>query len=238
MSYKLSVMSRQILGEKARAEGKLPGVVYGAGGKAESIVLDYKEFDKLFQVAGESSLIDLNVEGKEIGKVLIHDVQYDPVNDRIIHVDLRRIDMSKPVTAMVDLHFIGESPAIKAEGGTLVRTIQKVEVKCLPEDLVSKIEVNVDVLKNFKDVVKVKDLVLPAGIAILGLNPEDVVVTAARALTEDEIKALEEAGKKVDLSKIEVAGQKEEEKEEGEEEGTPAPADDKKESNKKSEEKK
>lgn len=240
MSYKLSVLSRQLLGEKIRAEGKLPGVVYGAGKEAESITLDYKEFNKLYQAAGESSLIDLDVEGKEAGKILIQDVQYDPTTDRIIHVDLRHIDMNKPVTAMVDLHFIGESPAIKAEGGTLVRTIQKVEVKCLPKDLVSKIEVDVSVLKTFHDAVKAKDMVLPAGIAILGLNPEDVVVTAAPALTEEQIKAMEEAGKQVDLSKIEVVGKKEEAEEEAaaEEGAALAPATDKKASDKKSEEKK
>lgn len=240
MNYKLSAMSRQLLGEKTRAEGKLPGVVYGAGKEAESIALDYKEFDKLYQAAGESSLIDLSVEGKEVGKTLIQDVQYDPTTDRIIHVDLRHIDMNKSVTAMVDLYFIGESPAIKAEGGTLVRAIQKVEVKCLPKDLVSKIEVNVSVLKTFKDAVKVRDLILPVGITILGLNPEDVVVTATPALTEEQIKAMEEAGKQIDLSKIEVAGKKEEAEEEVavEEGATPAPAVDKKAPEKKPEEKK
>lgn len=213
MSTKLSAMLRKLDGEETREEGKLPGVVYGAGGTTDSLVLEYKDFDKMFQVAGASTLIDLTVEGKEVGKVLVQEVQYNPINDRIMHVDLRRIDMNKPLTAMVEINFIGESPAVKAEGGTLVRTIQKVEVKCLPKDLVNKIDVDVSVLKNFKDAVKIKDLNLPTGVTIMGLNDEDVVVTATPALTEDQLKALEDANKTADLSKIEVAGKKKEEEE-------------------------
>jgi large subunit ribosomal protein L25 len=190
--------------------------------------LDYKEFDKLYQAAGVSSLIDLSLDGKDSGKILIHDVQYDPVKDRIIHADLRLIDMNKPLTAMVELHFVGESPAVKAEGGTLVRTIQKVEVKCLPKDLVSNIEVDVSVLKTFHDVVKVKDLKLPVGITILGFNPEDVVVTATPALTEEQIKAMEEAGKQLDVTKIEMSGKKKEEETLSGEEGAAAGAGEKK----------
>lgn len=238
MTYKLSALLRKAKGEQTREEGKLPGVVYGAGSETTSIVLEYKDFDKMFQMAGASTLIDLSLDGKETGKVLVQEVQYNPVNDRIIHVDLRRIDMNKPLTAMVELNFIGESPAVKAEGGTLVRAIQKVEVKCLPKDLVNKIDVSVDVLKTFKDAVKVKDLNLPAGVTILGLNSEDVVVTATPALTEDQIKALEEAGKQADLSKIEVAGKKKEEEEAVEgAEGAAAPAGDKKPEEKKEEKK-
>lgn len=226
MSTQLSAMLRKTDGEETREEGKLPGVVYGAGGTTDSLVMEYKEFDKMFQVAGASTLIDLSVEGKEVGKVLVQEVQYNPVNDRILHVDLRRIDMNKALTAMVELHFIGESPVVKAEGGTLVRTIQKVEVKCLPKDLVNKIDVDVSVLKTFDDVVKVKDLNLPAGVTVMGLNDEDAVVTATPALTEDQLKALEEAGKQGDLSKIEVAGKKKEDEEAAAEgaEGAAAPA--------------
>lgn len=237
MNYKLSALSRKIKGEETREEGKLPGVVYGAGQKTESIVLEYKDFDKIFQVAGASTLLDLSLDGKEVGKVLVQEVQYNPIDDRILHVDLRCIDMNKPLTAMVELNFVGESPAVKAEGGTLVRTIQKVEVKCLPKDLVNKIDVDVNVLKSFKDVVKVKDLNLPAGVTVMGLNDEDVVVTATPALTEDQIKAMEEAGKTADLSKIEVSGKKKEEEAVEGEEGAAPVAGEKKPEEKKEEKK-
>lgn len=215
MSFKLSAAERTIKGEKVRTKTVLPAVVYGMGGTATSLTLNYDEFVKLFAEAGEASLIDLFLGDKADGKVLIQDIAYDPVSDRVVHVDLRRIDMTREMTATVELRFIGEAPVIKAQGGTLMRNIESVEVKCLPKDLVSHIDVDLGVLKTFDDVIKVKDLTIPAGITITSPNDEDLVAKSTAALTEEEIKAMEEAAAPVDLGKIEVAGKKKEE--EGEE---------------------
>lgn len=231
MSYLLSAVLRTVKGEKAREQGALPAVVYGSGSEPQSLALAYRDFEKLYKEAGEASLIDLTVDGKETGKVLVQEVQYDPISDRMMHVDLRKIDMSKPITAYVELKFVGVSPAVKDLGGTLVHNLNEVEVKCLPKDLVARLEVNVDSLKTFEDNIKIKDLVLPAGVAILGHNENDVVATATPALTEEQIKAMEEASKTADITKIEVAGKKKEE-EEGAEEGEEGAAGAKKEEKK------
>jgi len=193
----------------------LPAVVYGMGAPAASVVLNYDEFAKLYDEAGEASLVDLLLGDKADGKVLIQDIQYDPVSDRIIHVDLRRIDMDKAMTASVELRFVGEAPVIKEQGGTLMRNIVAVEVKCLPKDLVSHIDVDLTMLKTFDDVIKIKNLIVPAGITITNPHAEDLIAKATAALTEDEIKAMEQTAAPVDLSKIETAGKKKEE--EGEE---------------------
>ncbi len=215
MPFKLSANTRTVKGEKVRTKTVLPAVVYGMGASAASVTLNYDEFAKLFSEAGEASLIDLLVGDKAEGKVLVQEIQYHPVSDRMIHVDLRRIDMNKEMTATVELRFIGESPVIKAQGGTLMRSLESVEVKCLPKDLVSHIDIDLTVLKTFDDVIKVKNLVVPAGITITSPRAEDLIAKATAALTEDEIKAMETAAAPVDLGKIEVAGKKKEE--EGEE---------------------
>lgn len=215
MPFKLSANERTVKGEKVRTKTVLPAVVYGMGASAASVTLNYDEFAKLFSEAGEASLIDLLVGDKAEGKVLVQEIQYDPVSDRMIHVDLRRIDMNKEMTATVELRFVGEAPVIKEQGGTLMRNLESVEVKCLPKDLVSHIDVDLTVLKTFDDVVKIKNLVVPAGITITSPHAEDLIVKATAALTEEEIKAMEESAKPADLSKIEVAGKKKEE--EGEE---------------------
>ena len=215
--FKLSAVKREIKGEKVRAAGLLPAVVYGAEGGAVSLSLVNKEFNKLYDQAGESSLIDLDVENKDAGKVLIHDVQYDPVSGRVIHVDLRRIDMSKPINASVELVCVGESPAIKASGGTIVKNFEEVEVECLPKDLVNHIDIDLSVIKTFDEAVKVSDLKIPAGMVITEPSAETILVKALRALTEDEIKAMEaESSATVDVTKIESAVPKKKEGEEGE----------------------
>lgn len=211
MSFKISASARTAKGADVRTKTVIPAVVYGMGDKTTSIALNYDEFTKLFREAGEASLVDLFLNDKEGGKVLIQDIQYDPVSDRIIHVDLRRIDMNKVMTAIVELRFVGEAPVIKEQGGTLMHNISDVEVKCLPKDLVSHIDVDLSVLKTFDDIIKVKDLRIPAGITVTSPNAEDLVAKATPALTEEEIKAMEEVTKPADLSAIEVAGKKKEE---------------------------
>lgn len=223
MSYTLSATLRKSKGEEVRYAGQLPAVVYGAGSETDSLALNPQEFLKLYKEAGDSSLIDLNLDGKNAGKVLVQEVQVDPVSNRIIHVDFRRIDMNKPMTAPVTLRFVGEAPVVKASGGTLVTNLTTVEVRCLPKDLVSHIDVDLSGLDNYEIAIKVKDLKLPEGVVVVNPNAEDLVAKAARALTEEEIKAMEEAATAaVDLSKIEVAGKKKED-EEAAAEGEAAP---------------
>lgn len=213
MTYALPATKRTTKGIQARRAGGLPAIVYGPGGLPEAITLNPREFDKLYRQAGEASLIDLLLEGAAAGKILIQEVQHDPVNSQVIHVDLRRIDMNKPMTATVELRFTGEAPVVKKQGGTVVTTAHQVEVKCLPKDLVSHLDVSLAAFTSYETVIKVKDLALPPGLIVLKPHPEDVVAKAARALTEEEIKKLEEAAAKADVSKIEMVEKKKKEEE-------------------------
>lgn len=238
MNYQLTAAQRVQKGTKVREEGKLPAVVYGAGGKPQSVTLNYAEFVKLYKQAGESTLVDFMLDGTLTGKVIIQAIQQDPVKDHFIHVDLKRIDMSKKMVAPVDLKFVGEAPVVKAQGGTLVTSVHTVEVECLPKDLVSHIDISLANLFTFEDAIKIKDLVLPVGIKVINQNPEALVAKAVPALTEEEIKAMEEASAApADLSKIESAKPKKaEEGEEGAAATAPA-AEDKKDEKKKEEKK-
>jgi len=201
----LTAVTRTAKGEKVRYEGKLPGVIYGAGSTSASLEMSLSEFAKMYKQAGESTLIDLTIDGKDAGKVLVQEVQHDPVSDEIIHVDLRRIDMNKPIEAPITINFIGESPAVKAMGGTLVMNLHSIVIRCLPKDLVSHVTVDLGGLTSFDHVIKVKDLTLPEGFAVVSNNPEDLVVKASAPMTEDELKKLdEESTKAVDLSEIKV----------------------------------
>lgn len=193
----------------------MPAVVYGGKGEAVSLSLSGRDFAKIYEEAGESTLIDLAVDNHEAGKVLVQDVQHDPITGHVVHVDLRRIDMSKPITASVELRFVGEAPVIKEQGGTLVHNIEEVEIECLPKDLVAHFEIDLSVLKTFDDAVRVSDIKLPDGVKIIDPAPAVIVAKAQPALTEEQIKAMEEAATQpADLSKIEAAGKKKEAEEE------------------------
>lgn len=197
--------------EQIRATGLIPAVVYGPGVEPQTIAVEAGAFERLYNEAGESTLIDFTVEGSEPVKVLVQDVQYHPTTDVVIHVDFRQINMNKQMTAMVELEFVGESQAVK-EGGTLNAALNAVEVECLPKFLVSHITVDISTLATPDDAIYIKDLKLPEGIAVLD-DAETLVANVAAALTEEELKAMDEAVAPVSLEQIEVEkkGKKEEE---------------------------
>ncbi|MBI5221974.1 MAG: 50S ribosomal protein L25 [Candidatus Magasanikbacteria bacterium] len=212
MTFQFTAQKRE--GKNAddlRAAGRLPGVLYGQGVDSVSIAVERALFEKLYNEAGEASLIDFTLEGeKEPVKVLIQDVQYDPIKQKPIHFDLRQIRMDKEMEVAIELRFVGEAPAVKAEGGTLVKSMEELNIRCLPKDLVSSVEVDLTVLKTFNDAICVKDIKLPAGIKIVD-DLNGTIATVARPLTEDQLKAMEETGpKSVEEVEVEKKGKIEE----------------------------
>lgn len=197
MQYSLTVSPRAKEDiNDLRTSGKVPAVIYGPGYDSRSISIDGRMFEKLVSNAGYASLISCTVEGdKEPVMILIQDVQYEPVKGRIVHADLRTIPMNKEMTVRVALNIVGEAPAVKALGGTLVTMRDDIEVSCLPKDLVSHIDIDISGLETFDDRIAVSQLVVPTGLT-LNEDKELVLVTVSAPLSEDELKALEEEGQK------------------------------------------
>lgn len=214
--------------EILRVGGFIPAVVYGPDRAALALTIPAPEFKKLYTAAGESTLIDLHVEGEKApSKVLIQEVQTDPLRGDIIHVDFRQINMAETMEAEVELSFVGDAPAVKGLGGTLIKPRAHIKIKCLPNDLVGSIAVDLAALATFEDSIHVKDISVPPGITILDA-PDSLVAKVAPPLTEEQLKAMEETGpKSVEEVEVEKKGKKEEEGEEGAAEGeaaAPAPA--------------
>jgi large subunit ribosomal protein L25 len=162
--------------------------VYGRGSESEPISIDYKEFEKLYAQAGTSSLVDLVVPGsKEPSKVIISDIQRDPLSDRVIHVDLHRVRMDEKIRTEVNLEFVGEAPAVKEFGGNLIISADSLEIECLPKDLISSIKVDLSKLKKLDDSVHISDLDIPAGITIIGDKEGSVVSVLAPREEKAEI---------------------------------------------------
>jgi len=203
--------------QKLRDQGRVPGIIYGPEIKNIPLSVDAKTFGAIYQEAGESSLITLKVEKKEF-PVLIQDIKRDPVTGDVLHVDFYQPILTKEVEATVPLVFEGEAPAVKDLGGTLVKDIQEVDVKALPQNLPHQIVVKVDTLHTFDDEILIKDLAVPEGVKLLR-EPEEVVanVVPAEKVEEELEKPIEE--------KVEEVEGAEEEKPEAEGEGE-APAED------------
>jgi len=208
----LRATERTIVGKKnrtLRATAVIPGVVYGHGQATQLVALPRGAFQKVFGAAGESSLVDLHVDDAPVRKVLIHDVQHDPLTGEPMHVDFYLVNMAEKLTAEVPLIFVGESPAVKELGGVLVRALDHVKVECLPQDLIHELSVDLSTLKTFDDVIRVSDLTAPTGVTILA-HRDEVVTKVQAPRAEEEAVKVEAAPEAEAVAAVEVGAKKKE----------------------------
>ncbi|MEK7183282.1 MAG: 50S ribosomal protein L25, partial [Patescibacteria group bacterium] len=205
---RIEAKTREIRGRKTvalRAEGQVPAVMYGFETEPKNIVLDRNAFTKVYGQAGESTVVDLEIEGTK-HPVLISEIQRDPLTDFITHADFRRVDPKRKIEAKIPLKLVGMAPAVKELGGTLLQTLEEVEVMSLPDALVHEIEVDVTKLATFEDVIRVKDISIPDGIEIKS-DLEQAVASVQPPRSEEELAALD-AAVDGDISKVEVLTEK------------------------------
>lgn len=190
----LKAEPRTQLGRQAkmsRAAGFLPAVVYGEGVASRAIAVPQKEFEKAYQSAGESTLVALDVAGT-VYNVLIHDTARHPVTGHLLHADFYAVRMDKSLRARVPLDFIGEAPAIKNEGGVLIKVAHDLEVESLPADLPHELAVDLGLLKILGAKIFLKDIVVPADVKIVG-SPDEVIAIVEAPRSDEELAALKEA---------------------------------------------
>ncbi len=195
MPYAITAQPRTKLGKRAKDELKemrIPAVMYGAGVEPKPISVGRSEFIKIYDTAGQSALIDVSVGSESPVKVLIKELQVDPITMHPVHVDFYQVRMDKEIEADIPLVFVGESSAVKNEGGTLVKSMDEVTVRCLPGDLPHEMQVDLAALATFDDAITIGSLVAPEGVEFVD-EPELTIATVARPLTEEELKALEES---------------------------------------------
>lgn len=195
---------------KLRAVGQVPGVMFGFGTEPVSLTVDHNTAMKAYNAAGESTVLDLTIDGT-VHPVLISDIQRHPLTDDLSHIDFRRVDLTRKIEAKIALKLIGEAPAVKAHGGTLIQSLEEVEVISLPNALVHEIEVDVSGLVSFEDVIRVSDITAPAGIEIR-TESTMAIASVQPPRSEAEMASLNEAVD-ADISKVEVLTEKKEEAE-------------------------
>ena len=196
-----------------REQGKLPVVLYGHGIKPQILVLDKKEFSKVYKQAGSSTLVKLYIgENKEPQNVLLHQIDYHPVTDEIIHADLFQVKLTEKIKTEISIMVIGaeDAPVVKEKEGSIITNKDHVEVEAFPQDLVHEITVDVSKLSEFNQTIYVKDLIIPAKIAVLD-DPEEVVIMIQEPRSEEELAKLEEEVKEdVEAVAVEEKGKVEE----------------------------
>lgn len=216
----LNASKREVIGSGLnglRKSGYLPAVLYGKNLESIPLQVPVKDFKKAFELAGESTLIFINVDGQAY-PTIIHDIARDAVSDSILHADFYKVRLDEKIKTKVPVVFQGESPAVRDLGGIFVRNINEIEIEAFPQDLPHEIVINIDSLKAIGDQILVKDLKLDSKLKAMA-EAEEIVATIQEPMSEAELeKALE--APTATIEDVEVI--KKEKEEEVSEEGTEA----------------
>lgn len=195
--------------KQVRKEGLIPAIAYGSGEENNSVVVDLIEFNKVFDKAGENTIIELVIDEKDKMEVLIHDVQMDEISGEFTHADFFRVDMKKKVETEVPLVFTGESPAVKEQGGVLIKGSDSITVRCLPGNIPHEFAVDLSSLKTFEDHIAIKDLNMSDDVESV-VDTETIIASVTPPRSEAELSGLDE---KIEEDVAAVEGTKESEAE-------------------------
>jgi len=185
--------------------GMLPCVAYGKGVESVIAQVPYPEFEKIYRLAGGSSLVNITLPDGSTKKALIADVVKSPLTEQYIHADLLIVDMKEKMKAKVPLNFIGESKAVKEFGASLAKILQELEIECLPDHLPSHIDVPLDLLANVGDVIRVADITLPSG--VVSLDDGNMVIATVELLKEEKEAPASAEQEKAAIEKLQTGRQ-------------------------------
>ena len=176
---------------RVRAAGNIPAVLYGPGHEPVAVEVDPKKISKiLYSETGHNTIFDVEIAGQPAAKAMIVDWQREPIKDRLIHIDLKRIALDKVLRVHVRVKLLGTPVGVKTEGGVLDQVLREVEIECLPADIPSHIDVDVTGLAMHQ-VLRVSGL--PHSGKIKYLTAEDAPVAHVIQIREEVVATPETA---------------------------------------------
>jgi len=178
---------------RMRSAGRVPGNVYGMNLPPFAVSVDPRRIEEVLHTStGRNTIFQLSLGDQEETRVaMFRELQRDPVNEHLVHVDFVRIDTEKQLHVTVPVRLIGTPTGVKNEGGLLDFVHRRVEVSCLPWAIPEHLDVDVSEL-HINQNVAVKELRLEQGVEILD-DPETILAVVASPRVEVEAAAAEEA---------------------------------------------
>lgn len=175
--------------KRLRRQGVVPAVLYG-GPQPEPVIVDPKAVLRIIHGReGSTQLLSLIFEGGAGSRMaIIRDLQFDPVSERLLHVDLQEVTADRPITVRVAVHPVGEAAGVREQKGILNVVLHELDISCLPTLIPERIDADVTALM-IGDVLTVGDLRAPEGVRILN-DPGQAVVTVAAPMAEEVAAAV------------------------------------------------
>jgi large subunit ribosomal protein L25 len=209
----LKAEKRDVIGKQVNAlrrSGKLPAVIYGRHLEPIAISLEAHSTGLAMAKLTSSSLVTIELDGKEY-PTLVRERQRDYIKGNLTHVDFLAIDLTERIRTLVSVQFVGVSTAVKDYNGVLVHNLEKLEVECLPTDLPERITVDISILKQIGEGIRVRDVDAMLSDKVIVLNDPDemvaVVTTSKDETPEDAAGEAAEASPELSVER----GKKDEE---------------------------
>lgn len=197
---------------RLRRGGTFPGIVYGVGKTPCPVQVNQKAFvTALGGHINEHVILDLEIKGQDVRKVLLQDVQHHPITDQILHADFHEISMTEKLRIEIPVHLVGDPVGVTQNGGVLEHLVREITVECLPTDIVEAFNVDVSGLK-IGDKLTAGDIALDQAKYTLITTKDLAVASVSAPREEEEVKPAAEA---VAAAEPEVIKEKKEEGEEG-----------------------
>ena len=187
----LTVSRREAMGKatkRLRRAGILPANIFGHHEDSQAVQVDAHDFEKFVRGHAATSIISLRLsDGGGTQTAMIRHVQHDPRSGKPIHVDFFRVSMNENLTVKIPLHFVGEAPGVKVEGGVLLHLLEALEVEGMARDLPEFLEVDITPLAEIDSILHASDVILPANFTLVTDPNEGIAkVGATRAEIAEE----------------------------------------------------
>lgn len=170
MAIEITCKTREVLGKKVaalRRQGLTPVHLFGHGVESLSLECDSNELRGVLAQSGTTRLIDMKVDKSKAHKVLVREVQKNPIKGDLLHVDFYQVNMKEKVKLQIPVHFVGEAPALKNVKGTVLsHEVTYLNIECLPDAIPDRIDVELSSLVGEGDAIHVKDITVPEGIVV------------------------------------------------------------------------
>ena len=196
---------------RTRMAGNIPAVVYGAYQDPISIIISPKEISKIIRSgSGLNTIFNIAIQGGETTPVMLVDKQVDPLRGRLLHADLKRIDLTKRIRVTVPVHTEGEPAGVKVQGGLLEIITRSIEIESMPDEIPETFTISVAEL-NIGQSVRASDVALSGSMKLVS-DPQSVIAHIV-SLRAEEVAAPVEGAAAPAAAEPEVAkkGKKEEE---------------------------
>jgi len=196
---------------RLRARGMAPAVVYGANEGATAVAVSPKEVTKILRSkTGHNTIFQLAIGGASGSTpVMIVDWQTDPLKDTLLHIDLKRIDLTKRIVVKIPVHTVGDAQGVKLQGGLFEVITRDVEIECLPDEIPEHFEVNVSHL-NLGQNIRASEIAMSGSMKLLSA-PELVLAHVVSMKAEEVVAEAEPAAVAGAEPEVIKKGKKEEE---------------------------